>query len=296
MQNTQQTMDGHFEMYVDGKLSTVIVHKVMDQWNVIIVIENREMFADVNRVLVMNILTFLIVFILIAAFYSISYRREERSNRKAHDLRISEQQKSYEAEILRLEKQSADAANEAKSNFLADMSHEIRTPINAVLGMNEMILRESDNHRITTFARNVESAGKNLLSIINDILDFSKIEAGKMEIVEAPYQLSSVLNDVSNMITFRARSKDLEFHVDVDESIPDSLYGDEVRVRQIITNLLTNAVKYTHEGSVTLVVRGERTPHPSASQPPSPKGKAGSSTHLPRREKTGRSGRQLSAG
>ena len=172
--------------------------------------------------------------------------------------RMREQQQAYNEMVLRLEKQSADAASEAKSNFLADMSHEIRTPINAVLGMNEMILRESDNERITTYARNLESAGKNLLSIINDILDFSKIEAGKMEIVEAPYRLSSVLNDVSNMITFRARSKGLAFHVDVDETIPDNLHGDEVRVRQIITNILTNAVKYTPEGSVSLIVNAER--------------------------------------
>ena len=182
----------------------------------------------------------------------------------ALSFRMREQQQVYNEMVLRLEKQSADAASAAKSGFLADMSHEIRTPINAVLGMNEMILRESKDKRITTYARNVESAGKNLLSIINDILDFSKIEAGKMEIVTAPYQLSSVLNDVSNMITFRARSKDLDFHVDVDETIPDKLYGDEVRVRQIITNLLTNAVKYTHEGSVTLSVGCEKTAPPAS--------------------------------
>ncbi|MBR0090729.1 MAG: response regulator, partial [Lachnospiraceae bacterium] len=168
-------------------------------------------------------------------------------------------------EELEKEKQSAeeareqaDSANRSKSDFLSNMSHEIRTPINAVLGMNEMILRESGDERITTYARNVESAGKNLLSIINDILDFSKIEAGKMEIVAAPYKLSSVLNDLSNMIAFRARSKDLAFHVDVDETIPDNLNGDEVRVRQIVTNVLTNAVKYTMEGSVKLTVRAER--------------------------------------
>ena len=258
MQLAGETPSGHFETDIDGKRSTVFVDQVMEQWRVMIVIENGELFSSVNRILVINILTFLIVFILIAAFYSISYRREERSSREAQNLRIREHQQAYEAEILRLEKQSADAANEAKSSFLADMSHEIRTPINAVLGMNEMILRESTSESITTYARNVESAGKNLLSIINDILDFSKIEAGKMEIVDATYQLSSVLNDVSNMITFRARSKDLAFHVDVDESIPDRLFGDEVRIRQIVTNILTNAVKYTMEGSVSLIVNAER--------------------------------------
>lgn len=155
--------------------------------------------------------------------------------------------------------EQARRANSAKSEFLANMSHEIRTPINAVLGMNEMIIRESTNDRITTYARNVESAGRNLLSIINDILDFSKIEAGKMEITEGDYKLSSVLNDVTNMIVFKARQKDLKFTVKVDEALPDGLYGDEVRVRQVITNILNNAVKYTHEGSVTLDVRGDRT-------------------------------------
>ena len=161
-------------------------------------------------------------------------------------------------ELARAAMQQARQANSAKSEFLANMSHEIRTPINAVLGMNEMIIRESTSDRITTYARNVESAGKNLLSIINDILDFSKIEAGKMEIAESDYKLSSVLNDVTNMIVFKARQKDLKFDVKVDENLPDGLYGDEVRVRQVVTNVLNNAVKYTHEGSVSLNVTGEK--------------------------------------
>ena len=161
-------------------------------------------------------------------------------------------------ELAKAAMQQARRANSAKSEFLANMSHEIRTPINAVLGMNEMIIRESTSDRITTYARNVESAGKNLLSIINDILDFSKIEAGKMEIAESDYKLSSVLNDVTNMIVFKARQKDLRFDVKVDEALPDELYGDEVRVRQVVTNVLNNAVKYTHEGSVALTVSGEK--------------------------------------
>ncbi|MBQ7593143.1 MAG: response regulator [Synergistaceae bacterium] len=162
-------------------------------------------------------------------------------------------------ELAKAAMQQARRANSAKSEFLANMSHEIRTPINAVLGMNEMIIRESTSDRITTYARNVESAGRNLLSIINDILDFSKIEAGKMEIAESDYKLSSVLNDVTNMIVFKARQKDLRFDVSVDEELPDELYGDEVRVRQVVTNVLNNAVKYTHEGSVALKVSGEKT-------------------------------------
>ena len=166
--------------------------------------------------------------------------------------------------------EKVNQANQAKSDFLANMSHEIRTPINAVLGMNEMILRESQRARdsadlskqeekalfndIISYSSNIESAGRSLLSIINDILDFSKIESGKMDIVEADYLLSSVLNDVSNMIYFRVKNKDLDYIVDVDPTIPDGLYGDEMRIRQVIINVLNNAVKYTEKGSVRLQI------------------------------------------
>ena len=173
------------------------------------------------------------------------------------------------------EKVRAEIANRAKSDFLANMSHEIRTPINAVLGMNEMILREgrrAQEHtkadskevsdalkNIRIYAADVENAGHNLLAIINDILDFSKIEAGRMDLVDVPYQFSSVLNDLSNMIHFKAKDKGLDFIIDVDRQLPDDLSGDEVRVRQILTNILNNAVKYTEKGSVSMTVRGERT-------------------------------------
>ncbi len=174
---------------------------------------------------------------------------------------------------LREQKQIADSANEAKSVFLANMSHEIRTPINAVLGFNEMITRECEKFKaakeekssavceafenIGTFSGNIEGAGNNLLSIINDILDLSKIEAGKMELVEGEYSLRSLLRDVDGMISFRASEKELAFITDVDETLPDKLFGDLVRVRQVITNILTNAVKYTDAGNVKLIVRAE---------------------------------------
>ena len=170
--------------------------------------------------------------------------------------------------------EQAKHANEAKTDFLANTSHEIRTPINAVLGMNEMILRETAKaeamenadakaylevfRKIKTYSGNVDSAGSNLLAIINDILDFTKIEEGKMDIVPVEYQLSSVLNDVSNMIYFKAGEKKLSFTTDVDETLPDNLYGDVVRVRQVITNILNNAVKYTDKGSVSLKITGTR--------------------------------------
>lgn len=158
------------------------------------------------------------------------------------------------------EKLSAEAANQAKSSFLANMSHEIRTPINAIIGMNEMILRESRERRILRYAGNIKNASKSLLALINDILDFSKVESGKMEIINANYQVSSLLNDLVNMIQPRAADKELELKLDIDDQIPSELYGDEVRIRQVVTNLLTNAVKYTREGSVTLKVRCTKLP------------------------------------
>ncbi len=150
----------------------------------------------------------------------------------------------------------ANAANKAKSSFLSNMSHEIRTPINAVLGFDEMILRAATTPEIREYAENIQSAGKNLLSLINDILDFSKIEAGKMEIIEADYELSSVINDLINMISFRAKEKNLALNVEVDEGLPHLLRGDEIRLKQCILNILTNAVKYTNVGSVTMRIGG----------------------------------------
>ena len=172
------------------------------------------------------------------------------------------------------EKVRAESENNAKSDFLANMSHEIRTPINAVLGMNEMIIREDHKamgitesdplavqeslENISVYAGDIQKAGHNLLAIVNDILDFSKIEAGRMDIVNAPYQLSSLINDINNMILFKAQDKGLDFSVEVDPEIPDELEGDEVRIRQILTNLLNNAVKYTDKGSVALKVRSKK--------------------------------------
>ena len=160
---------------------------------------------------------------------------------------------------LRSATQAANAASEAKSAFLSNMSHEIRSPINAVLGLDEMILRESTEPQIRGYARDIQSSGKSLLSIINDILDFSKIEAGKMEIINDDYDLRSVITDLANMIEQRAVNKGLDFIVNVDTKMPHLLYGDETRIKQCALNILTNAVKYTHEGSVTLTVGFKKT-------------------------------------
>ncbi|MBQ9542540.1 hybrid sensor histidine kinase/response regulator [Ruminococcus sp.] len=163
-------------------------------------------------------------------------------------------------EAKRQLKQSADsaiAADEAKSSFLAQMSHEIRTPINAVLGMNEMILRECTDDDIKEYAVNIQSAGRTLLSLINSILDFSKIEDGKMEIIPAAYGTASMINDLVTAVSARAAAKDLTLKVNADPALPAKLIGDDMRIKQVISNLLTNAVKYTEKGSVMLTVKEE---------------------------------------
>ena len=148
-----------------------------------------------------------------------------------------------------------EVASDAKSRFLAQMSHEIRTPINAVLGMNEMILREERDSDILDYARNIDSAGKTLLTLINSILDFSKIEDGKMEIIPVKYDTASFINDLVNSVLQRADAKGLAFEADIDEALPCALVGDNVRFSQVIMNLLTNAVKYTSVGSVILTMK-----------------------------------------
>ncbi len=161
-------------------------------------------------------------------------------------------------EQIKEAKEEAEYANHAKSRFLANMSHEIRTPINAVLGLDEMILRESTEKEIRGYAHDIYTSANTLLSLINDILDSSKIESGKMEIVPVEYELITLVKDLVNMISQRARTKDLKLIVNLDENLPSKLFGDDVRIRQVVTNILTNAVKYTPQGSVTFSVSGRR--------------------------------------
>ncbi len=162
-------------------------------------------------------------------------------------------------EEVQKQRDIADMANEAKSRFLASMSHEIRTPINAVIGLDEMILRESNEKGIRAYAADIMSAGRTLLSLINDILDLSKVEEGKMDIIPVQYDLSSLINDLVNMIRERAEKKGLKLKVSVERQIPQLLVGDEIRIRQCAMNLLTNAVKYTETGEVTLTVYADKT-------------------------------------
>ena len=155
---------------------------------------------------------------------------------------------------LEVAREEANIANSAKSDFLASMSHEIRTPINGILGMNTMILRDSSDPQVVEYAENIRIAGNGLLSIINDILDLSKIESGKMEIIPDNYELFAIMNDCYQMNRMRAEEKGLQLIFENDPDMPSGYYGDEVRIRQIMNNLISNGVKYTKEGSVRMKV------------------------------------------
>ncbi|WP_303841205.1 DegV family protein [Anaerotruncus colihominis] len=166
----------------------------------------------------------------------------------------------YEEEnaISQQQKKEIEELNRAENHFFSSMSHEIRTPINTIIGLNEIILREAISKDVAENARNIQGASKLLLTLINDTLDLSKIKSGKMEIINVSYETGALFSELVNMIWIKAKEKGLEFKLQVDPSIPSMLCGDEVRIKQILINLLNNAVKYTSEGSVTLSIRCER--------------------------------------
>ena len=180
------------------------------------------------------------------------------SSRKTKD-RINEE---LTQNIIGL-KEKAEAASKSKSDFLANMSHEIRTPMNAITGMSELILRKELPEDARIYAQDIKSAATSLISIINDILDFSKIEAGKLEIIPVKYTLQSLVNDTINIILTRLMEKPIRFYTNIDSKIPNNLFGDVVRLRQIILNLLSNAAKFTEKGHISMSI----TRHEIAGKP-----------------------------
>lgn len=156
---------------------------------------------------------------------------------------------------LFMQKNKSEQDSKAKNEYLANMAHDIRTPINTVLGMNEMILRENTNVEINEYSNNIKRASNILVELVNDILDISKIESGNMELLEDSYEVGELLNDVITVIKDKCKKKNLQLVVNVDKSIPSQLYGDENKIKQVLLNLLTNAVKYTQSGTVTFEIK-----------------------------------------
>ena len=194
----------------------------------------------------------LIVFV-ISAIIVASLIKEVWSNKKRAIEREADAKELQKKNIqLGIAVKEAEEANKAKDDFLSSMSHDIRTPMNSILSMNEMILRESKDENILEYSGHILSSGKTLLGLINDILDFTKIEAGKMEIIPVEYETSSVLNDLVNIAKSMTEEKGLLLELNIDSGLPNYLRGDEIRIKQAVTNLITNAVKYTKEGTVTI--------------------------------------------
>ena len=245
---------GNFSYNLAGTENKVYVNSLQNNWHIVMVVSEEELYGDVKSQIIMTIMICLMIGVVITVFFFEGYRNEKSYTRQMEEMRLEEQRSLYEKKVLELEKNAANASNKAKSDFLANMSHEIRTPMNAIIGMDEMILREKVSDKVRKYALDIQSAGKTLLSIINDILDFSKIESGKMELVYVEYSFSSVMNDVVNMTMKKAQDKDLEYKLLISKDIPSGLKGDEIRVRQIMLNLINNAIKYTPEGSVTVDV------------------------------------------
>ena len=163
-----------------------------------------------------------------------------------------------ENDIVRNQKKEIEELNRAQNRFFSNMSHEIRTPINTIIGLNEMILREDISDEVAEDSRNIQTASRMLLTLINDVLDMSKIESGKMEIVPVSYETGVMLSEIVNMMWIKAKEKSLAFHVEIDPALPSMLYGDEVRIKQVLINVLNNAIKYTSEGSVTFSIHCEK--------------------------------------
>jgi signal transduction histidine kinase/CheY-like chemotaxis protein/HPt (histidine-containing phosphotransfer) domain-containing protein len=220
--------------------------------------KEKEIYEMTGFLVYFYLLLFAFIAFIVTSIVQGALMSQKRKDKGRHELVVN-QLESEKAEALERALHMEEDANRTKSEFLANMSHEIRTPINAIIGMDTMIMRESNEPNIRGYARDIHSAGKTLLALINDILDFSKIESGKLELVFGEYELSTLVAGIVNMIAPKAEAKHLELEVKVNPEIPNGLYGDEVRIEQIIINILNNAVKYTEHGKVSFAVDYEES-------------------------------------
>ncbi|MCR4787572.1 MAG: response regulator [Lachnospiraceae bacterium] len=204
--------------------------------------EYVERLPDEESEIIDTVFGIYLIIMMIGIIFKFQNRLYEKKKKE-----LEEKEKELTETNIKLEKMS-----DAKSFFLASMSHEIRTPINAIVGMNEMILRDSKEDSVVEYAESIEHASTTLLSLVNDILDFSKIEAGLLEIIPDNYDTYYILNDCYSMLEMRAFQKGLKLKLENDPALPSKLYGDEKRIRQIMINLMTNAVKYTDNGTITI--------------------------------------------
>ncbi len=254
-QSMHERSEKMFHTKSNGENELVYI-KPMSQGNYYLIstVEERSLLQEavtVRKTIIVEIIIILVAIFLITVGIFLYYRKLNRvqAEREAEREKYNQE---LQAALL-----DAEKANRSKTSFLANMSHEIRTPMNAVLGMAEMALREDMSPEAREYIHQIKNSGKNLLVIINDILDFSKIESGKMDIVEVTYEPRSALNDLSNIVNTRIDGRDVEFTMDVDSRLPAKLHGDNVRIQQILINLLNNAVKFTKQGQIRLTINVE---------------------------------------
>ena len=224
---------------------------VLNSLVALLIVANVVQYLFVRTVLFSYAVACVVLFVTFFYYEAPAYRRMNTVEKELEDARI----------LVERSTKITNAANRAKSDFLANTSHEIRTPMNAILGMNEMILKESKDPEIHQAALDIRKAGNHLLSIINNILDISRIESGKMELYKTDYHLWHLLRDIEESHFEAVHDKKLDFILDVDKNLPEHLYGDEDRLRQVIDNLIENAVKYTSRGKIVLSVKGTSEAH-----------------------------------